>query len=336
MPVRVAINGFGRIGRCILRAGWNDPDIEFVHINDLTSNDMLAYLLGHDSVHRSWGDVSAVDGGLSINGTVIPTTAERDPKNLPWAERNVDVVLECTGVFRSRDAAAAHLDAGARKVVISAPGKNVDATIVVGVNDDNLDLETHHIVSNASCTTNCLAPTCKVLDDLVGIEHGLLTTVHAYTMNQQLLDSPHRGGKFRRSRAAAVNMVPTSTGAAKAIALVLPQLEGKLNGIAIRVPTPDGSLVDLTFTAGRNTSVDEINAAFAAAAAGPLAGILEATTEELVSSDIIGNPHSAIVDTKLTEVIGGNLVKVLVWYDNEWGFSNRMLSLGKLMGGLNQ
>jgi len=334
MAIRIAINGFGRTGRHVLRSSWGRDDIEFVHINDLTSDEMLAYLLHRDSVHRTWGtEIKAVDGGISIDGMIIPTSAERDPAKLPWKDAEVDVVLECTGVFTKRATAAAHLDAGAKKVIISAPAADVDATFVVGVNHDTYDAANHHVVSNASCTTNCLAPLAKVLDDTVGIERGLITTVHSYTMDQNLLDAPHRGGKFRRARAAAENMVPTSTGAAKAIGLVVPSLAGKLNGMAIRVPTPNVSLVDLVFTAGRDTSADELNEAISAAAAGPLKGVLQATDEPLVSSDLIGNPHSSIVDTGLTQVIDGNLVKVLSWYDNEWGFSNRMIDLAKILVG---
>ena len=333
MAVRVAINGFGRIGRNILRSAWSRDDIEFVHINDLTSDKMLAYLLHRDTVHGSWGNkVEAVEGGISIDGKVIATSAERDPANLPWAEKNIDVVLECTGVFTEGSKAQAHRDAGAKKVIISAPGKNIDGTFVIGVNDHEYEPENHHIVSNASCTTNCLAPVAKVLNDLVGIENGLMTTVHAYTMDQNLLDAPHRGGKFRRARAAAQNMVPTSTGAAKAIALVIPELEGKLNGMAIRVPTPDVSLIDLVFTANRKTTVEEVNQALQDAANGALAGVLDATYEPVVSSDMIGNPHSSIVDLSLTQVMDGNLVKVLSWYDNEMGFSNRMVNLALLLG----
>jgi glyceraldehyde 3-phosphate dehydrogenase len=333
MALRIAINGFGRIGRNVLRAGWNNPDIEFVHINDLTSDEMLAYLLHRDSVHRTWGEeISAVDGGISIDGTIVPTSSERDPANLPWSTREVDVVLECTGVFTSADAAGAHLTAGARKVIISAPGKAVDGTFVVGVNHDQYNAAEHHVVSNASCTTNCLAPMAKVLNDTVGIEKGLITTVHAYTMDQNLLDAPHRGGKFRRARAAALNMVPTSTGAAKAIALVVPELEGRLDGMAIRVPTADVSLVDLVFTSSRDTTVEEINAALTDAANGPMQGVLAVTSEPVVSSDMIGNPHSSTIDLPLTKVTHGNLVKVLSWYDNEWGFSNRMLDLARIVG----
>jgi glyceraldehyde 3-phosphate dehydrogenase len=329
MAIRVGINGFGRIGRMILRAGWNDPALEFVHINDLTSDDMLAYLLHRDSVHGTWGkEVKAVPGGISIDGKVVATSAERDPTKLPW--QGVDVVLECTGRFTDGAKAAAHRQAGARKVIISAPAKNVDATFVVGVNHQNYDGAKHHIVSNASCTTNCLAPLAKVLNDLCGIQSGLMTTVHSYTNDQNLLDLPHEN--VRRSRAAAVNMVPTSTGAAKAIGLVLPELAGKLDGYAIRVPTPNVSLVDLTFIAKRTVTAAEINDAIRAAAAGPMRGILEACEEEIVSGDVNGNPASSVADLELTTVIDGNLAKVYSWYDNEWGFSNRMLDLAKMVG----
>ena len=333
MAIRVAINGFGRIGRCVLRASWNDPDFEVVHINDLTSDETLAYLLKFDTVHGRFGEqVIAVDGGLSVDGTFIATSAERDPTKLPWAEKDIDVVLECTGVFTNRDQLAMHLQAGARKVVLSAPGKGMDATIVLGVNDHEIDLSKHHVVSNASCTTNCLAPTVKVLDQLVGIEKGMVTTVHSYTVSQNILDGAHK--KLRRGRAAAENMVPTSTGAAEALKLVLPHLEGKIHGMAVRVPTPDGSLIDLVFESKRDTTAEEINAAFVAAASGAMAGIMQASTDPLVSSDIVGNPHSSIVDLPLTTVMGGNQVKVLAWYDNEWGFSNRMVGLARLMGGM--
>lgn len=330
MAIRIAINGFGRIGRNVLRSAWNNDEFEFVHINDLTSDDMLAYLLTNDSVHGTWEQAEAVDGGIKVGDTVIPTTAERDPAKLPWADRNVDIVLECTGAFTDGNKARAHITAGAKKVIISAPGKNVDGTFVVGVNDDQVTGDMS-VVSNASCTTNCLAPLAKVLHETVGIENGTMTTVHAYTMDQNLLDAPHAKGKFRRARAAAVNMVPTSTGAATAIGLVYPKLAGKLDGMAIRVPTPDGSLVDLAFIAGRDTSVEELNAAVQEAAAGPLAGILGTAPQHAVSSDIIGNSHSSIVDTALTKVVGGRLVKMLTWYDNEWGFSCRMLDLAKIL-----
>jgi glyceraldehyde 3-phosphate dehydrogenase len=331
MALRIGINGFGRIGRNVLRAGWDQEGLEFVHLNDLTSADSLAYLLQHDSVHGGWKSVKAVDGGLEIDGRLVRVSAEREPGKLPWGEAGVDVVLECTGRFTEGPKAQPHRDAGAPKVIISAPASKVDATFVVGVNHGTYDRAAHHIVSNASCTTNCLAPLAKVLHETVGIERGLMTTVHSYTMDQNLLDAPHKD--FRRSRAAALNMVPTSTGAAKAIGLVLPAIAGRLNGVAIRVPTPNGSLVDLTFTAERPTTKEEINDALRAAAAGPLKGILEATDAPIVSSDIIGNPHSSIADLALTDVIGGTLVKVFAWYDNEWGFSNRMLDLARIMVG---
>lgn len=332
MPVRVAINGFGRIGRCVLRAAWNDPDIEFVHINDLTSDDMLAHLLKYDSVHGTFGPVvAAVEGGIQVGDTVIPTSAERDPTRLPWADRKVDVVLECTGVFRKRAAAAQHLTAGAAKVIISAPAVEPDYTVVMGVNDAGLTAE-HKIVSNASCTTNCLAPVAKVLHETFGITGGLMTTVHSYTMDQRLLDAPHKD--FRRARAAAANIVPTSTGAAKAVGLVLPELAGKLGGMAIRVPTPNVSLVDLVFTSEKPMTVEAINAAITEAAEGPLKGVLKASTAPLVSSDVVGDSHSSIFDLPLTAVMNDHQAKILTWYDNEWGFSARMVDLTKRLGEL--
>ncbi len=334
MPVRVALNGFGRIGRCVLRAGWDDPRIEFVHINDLTSDAMLAHLLANDSVHGRFGPaVSAVDGGLDIGGKLVATSAERDPNKLPWGDLGVDVVLECTGVFRTRAKAAMHLDAGARRVVISAPAKDdVDLTVCMGVNDDDLRPE-HRVLSNASCTTNCLAPFAKVLDAEFGIEAGLMTTIHSYTMDQNLLDAPHPSD-FRRARAAALSMVPTSTGAAKAVGKVLPQLNGKLNGMAIRVPTPNVSMVDLVFNTRKDVSVDAINGALSAAAAGPLAGILGVSDAPLVSTDLVGNANSSTIDLPLTQTMGPRLAKVLSWYDNEWGFSNRMLDLTRKLADL--
>ncbi len=334
MALRIAINGFGRIGRNILRAAWNRDDIEFVHINDLTSDEMLAYLLRRDSVHRTFEqEISHVDGGLRIGDKTIPTSSERDPSNLPWKASEVDVVLECTGVFTNAEKAKVHLEAGAGKVLISAPAKgDVDGTFVYGVNHQDYDKENHKVISCASCTTNCLAPFAKVLHETVGIERGLMTTIHSYTMDQNLLDAPHPGGKFRRARAAALNIVPTSTGAAKAIGLVLPALKGRLNGMAVRVPAPNVSAVDLTFDAGRETTVQELNEAMIAAANGPLKGVLATTTEPIVSSDIIGNPNSSIVDLPLTSVIDGRFVKVFSWYDNEWGFSNRMIDMALVMG----
>lgn len=327
MPIRVAINGFGRIGRCVFRAGFSDPEIEFVHINDLTDDKTLAHLLKYDSVHGRFESPTAVDGGIKVGDTVIATSAIKDPGQLPWAASNIDVVLECTGFFRTSEGAQKHIDAGAKKVIISAPAKSSDVrTIVVGVNDGDLEAG-DAIVSNASCTTNCLAPVAKVLDEVFGIESGLMTTVHAFTGDQKLVDAPH--SDLRRGRAAAVSMVPTSTGAAKAVALVLPQLKGKLNGMAIRVPTPNVSLVDLSFNTREPISKDAINDALTAAAEGPLKGILAISKEPLVSVDLCGNPNSSIVDVSLTEVQGENFGKILSWYDNEWGFSNRMLTLTK-------
>ena len=326
MPIRIAINGFGRIGRNILRSSWKRDDVEVVHINDRNETGMLAYLLHRDSVHGTWGnEIKHVDGGISIDGKFISASRTSDPLELPWADLGVDVVLECTGAFTQREGAALHLQAGARKVLISAPGKGVDCTLVYGVNHTAYDPDTHDVVSNASCTTNCLAPVVKALDEACGIEHGLVTTVHSYTLSQNLLDAPHRGGKFRRARAAAVNIVPTSTGAAKAIGVVMPEMAGKLNGLAIRVPTPNISLIDLVFRSERDTSKEAINEALSAAANGALAGVLEASNDELVSSDLVGNPHSSIADLSMTSVIDGRMVKVLSWYDNEWGFSNRMV-----------
>ncbi|MEE2750575.1 MAG: type I glyceraldehyde-3-phosphate dehydrogenase [Myxococcota bacterium] len=334
MSVRVAINGFGRIGRCVLRTAWNDPEIEFVHINDLTGDPLLAHLLSNDSVHGRFDvPVSAVEGGLQIGDKVVPTSAEPDPSKLPWSESSVDVVLECTGRFTARDKAQQHIDAGASKVIISAPASGADATICVGVNDETLDAEQHHVISNASCTTNCLSPVAKVLNDEFGIVRGLMTTVHSYTMDQNLLDAPHAKGDFRRARAAALNMVPTSTGAAKAVGLVLPELNGKLNGMAIRVPTANVSLVDLVVELEQGTSAEGINAALAQAANGKMRGVLEASCEPLVSGDLIGNPHSSIVDTQLTMMSGSNQAKLLSWYDNEWGFSNRLVDLVRILFG---
>ena len=332
MPVRVAINGFGRIGRCVFRAAWNDPDIEVVHINDLTNDDMLAHLLKYDSVHGVFpSEVAAVDGGISVDGTLVPTSAERDPSRLPWSDRQVDVVLECTGVFRKRAQAAQHLDAGAQRVVISAPATDPDYTVVLGVNDAGLAPE-HRIISNASCTTNCIAPVVKVLHETFGITGGLMTTVHSYTMDQRLLDAPHKD--FRRARAAAANIVPTTTGAAAAVGKVYPALAGRLGGMAIRVPTPNVSLVDLVFTTENPVTIDSINAAIEAAAAGPMRGILRASSAPIVSSDLMGDSHSSIFDLPLTAVMGAHQAKILTWYDNEAGFSARMVDLAKRVGGL--
>ena len=332
MSIRIALNGFGRIGRNILRAAWNDPDIAFVHINDLTNDTTLAHLLKYDSVHGTFPpDVTVVDGGISIDGTIISTSDCRDPSDLPWAEKSVDIVLECTGIFRSQDTAGKHIQAGAKKVIISAPAKDPDRTICVGVNDADLQ-SSDVIISNASCTTNCLAPVVKVLDKVFGLENGLITTVHSYTMDQRLLDAPH--SDLRRGRAAASNMVPTTTGAAKAVGLVLPELNGKLNGMAIRVPTPNVSLVDLVFQSTRPVTSESINAALKEAAENDLKGVLGYSDLPLVSSDFVGDPNSSIVDGPSTQTMGENRAKVIAWYDNEWGFSNRMIDLAKKVAAL--
>jgi glyceraldehyde 3-phosphate dehydrogenase len=327
MSVRVGINGFGRIGRNVFRAAQAaGADIDWVAVNDLTDNETLAHLLRYDSILGPYpGTVELSDEGLVVDGKQIIVCEERDPAALPWGDLGVDVVLESTGFFTKRDAAAKHLEAGAKKVVISAPATDEDITVVLGVNFDRYDPNSHDVISNASCTTNCLAPFAKVVHEAVGIEHGLMTTIHAYTADQNLQDGPHKD--LRRARAAAINLVPTSTGAAKAVGLVLPELNGRLHGFAVRAPVPTGSLVDLTFVASRETTVDEVNAAFAAAADGPLQGILQYTEDPIVSSDIVGNPHSSIVDGQLTAVMQGTMVKVVGWYDNEWGYSNRCVDI---------
>jgi glyceraldehyde 3-phosphate dehydrogenase len=328
MPVRVGINGFGRIGRNVFRAAQAaNADIEWVAANDLTDSKTLAQLLKYDSIlGRYPGEVEATDDGIRVDGKELKVLAERDPGALPWGDLGVDVVIESTGFFTDRESAAKHLDAGAKKVMISAPAKGEDVTVVLGVNFDAYDKDKHDVVSNASCTTNCLAPFAKVVNDAIGIKHGLMTTIHAYTSDQNLQDAPHRD--LRRARAAAINLVPTSTGAAKAVGLVLPELNGKLHGFAVRAPVPTGSVVDLTFEAQRETSVDEVNAAFKAKAdQGDLAGILRYTEDPIVSTDIVGDPFSSIVDGQLTAVIDGTLVKVVSWYDNEWGYSNRCVDL---------
>ena len=334
MAIRVGINGFGRIGRLVLRAaaeaGRND--IEIVGINDLGSVETNAHLLRYDSVHgRFPGEVTVNGDSLDLGAGAIKATAERDPAKLPWKDLGVDVALECTGIFAKREAAAAHLDAGARRVLISAPAVGADLTVVYGVNHDQLDAS-HEVVSNASCTTNCLAPVAKVLNDAIGIERGFMTTIHSYTGDQPVLDTlhsdPHRG------RAAAMSMIPTSTGAARAVGLVLPELAGKLDGTAIRVPTPNVSLIDFTFTTVRETSIDEINDAIKAAADGPMNGILAVVDSPLVSMDFNHDPASSSFDLGQTQVIEGRFVRVLSWYDNEWGFSNRMSDVAVLLGGL--
>jgi glyceraldehyde 3-phosphate dehydrogenase len=326
MSTKVAINGFGRIGRLFLRAvAKQGAAIEVVAVNDLTDAATLAHLLKYDSVHGVWpGEITHTDDTLTFEGKTIKVLSAPDVKTLPWRELEADVVVECTGRFTERAQASLHLDQGARKVLISAPAKDPDITVVVGVNDADYDPARHHIISNASCTTNCLAPAVKVLSDSFGIEQGFMTTVHAYTNDQRILDLPHKD--LRRARAAALSVIPTSTGAAKAIGLVLPELKGKLDGFALRVPVPDGSAVDLVLTLKQEATVEEINAAFKAAAEGPLAGVLRYTDEPLVSSDIVGDPHSSIFDSALTMVMGRQ-VKVVLWYDNEWGFSSRMVDL---------
>jgi glyceraldehyde 3-phosphate dehydrogenase len=327
MSVRVGINGFGRIGRNVVRAAKAaGADIDWVAVNDLTDPKTLAHLFKYDSVLGPYkGTVEVTDGGIAIDGDEIKVLAERDPAALPWGDLGTDVVLESTGFFTKRDDAAKHLDGGAKKVVISAPASGEDITLVLGVNFDDYDKDSHDVISNASCTTNCLAPFAKVANDTVGIKHGLMTTIHAYTGDQMLQDGPHRD--LRRARAAAVNLVPASTGAAKAVGLVLPELQGKLSGFAMRAPVITGSVVDLTFEASRATSVEELNAAFKAAADGELSGILQYTEDPIVSTDIVSNPHSSIVDGLLTSVIDDTLVKVVSWYDNEWGYSNRCVDV---------
>jgi glyceraldehyde 3-phosphate dehydrogenase len=328
MPVRVGINGFGRIGRNVFRAAQAaNADIEWVAVNDLTDSKTLAHLLKYDSVLGPYkGDVEATDTGLRVDGNELKVLAERDPGALPWGELGVDVVIESTGFFTDRENAAKHIEAGAKKVLISAPAKGDDLTVVLGVNFDKYDSSKHEVISNASCTTNCLAPFAKVVNDAIGIKHGLMTTIHAYTADQNLQDAPHKD--LRRARAAAINLVPTSTGAAKAVGLVLPELNGKLHGFAVRAPVPTGSVVDLTFEAERETSVEEVNEAFKAKSdTGDLAGILRYTEDPLVSTDIVGDPFSSIVDGGLTAVIDGTMVKVVSWYDNEWGYSNRIVDL---------
>ena len=330
MALRVAINGFGRIGRMVFRAAMKEQGIEIVALNDLTDAKTLAHLLKYDSVHgRFDGTVESTENEIVVNGKAIRVYAVRNPAELPWSDLKVDLVLESTGLFTARDKAALHLQAGAKKVIISAPATDPDLTIVVGVNDSMYDASRHHIVSNASCTTNCLAPVAKVLNDSFGIEKGLMTTIHSYTNDQNILDLPHKD--LRRARAAALSMIPTSTGAAKAVSLVLPELKGKLDGFAIRVPTPNVSVVDLTCTLKKTTDAAAVNAALKAAAEGPLTGILGYSDEELVSIDFNGCPLSSIVDGRNTKVIEGNMLKVLSWYDNEVGFSNRVIDLIKIM-----
>jgi len=331
MGVKIGINGFGRIGRVIMRAAQRKgADLDFIAVNDLTDAQTLAHLLKYDSVHgRFPGTVQAKDGGIVVNGKEIKVLAIKEPAQLPWKELGVEVVMECTGLFRERDKAAKHLEAGAKKVIISAPAKGPDITIVMGVNHQEYDPNTHHIISNASCTTNCLAPVAKVILDNFGIQRGLMNTIHAYTNDQMILDLPHKD--LRRARAAALSMIPTTTGAAAAVSLVLPQLKGKLDGMSLRVPTPNVSVVDLVAEMEKETSVDAVNAAFKKASEGELKGILGYTEEPLVSVDFNGNELSSIVDALSTTVIEGRMVKVLAWYDNEMGYSTRMVDLAQFI-----
>jgi glyceraldehyde 3-phosphate dehydrogenase len=330
MAIAVGINGFGRIGRLVFRAAQG-KDIQIVGINDLTDAGTLAHLLKYDSIHGHYpGKVEAAEGAIIVDGTKIPVSAERDPAKLPWKSLGAKLVIESTGHFADRAGSSKHLDAGAERVIISAPAKDPDVTIVLGVNTDDYDPSKHFIVSNASCTTNCLGPVAKILNDEYGLESGWMTTIHAYTNDQVTLDFPH--SDLRRARAAALSMIPTSTGAARAIGLVLPTLKGKLDGYAMRVPTADVSVVDLSVKLGKSTDADAINAAMRTAAEGPLKGVLQYTDEPLVSIDFLGNPHSSILDGLSTKVMDGNFAKVLSWYDNEWGYSNRVVDLALLMG----
>jgi glyceraldehyde 3-phosphate dehydrogenase len=333
-PVKVGINGFGRIGRNLFRAAHeSDADIDIVAVNDITDNATLAHLLKYDSIlGRFPGEVTEGGGSITVDGKEIKVFEERDPADLPWGDVGVDVVIESTGLFTKRDDAKKHLDAGAKKVIISAPATEPDVTVALGVNfERDYDAENHHIISNASCTTNCLAPLAKTLHEAVGIEHGLMTTIHAYTADQRLQDMPHKD--MRRARAANLNLIPTTTGAAKAVGLVLPELEGKLNGFSMRAPVPTGSVVDLVATVSRDTDTEEVNAAMKAAADGPLAGILAYTEDEIVSTDIVKDPHSSIFDAGQTMVMEKRMVKAVAWYDNEWGYSNRVVELAtKVLG----
>jgi glyceraldehyde 3-phosphate dehydrogenase len=330
MALKVGINGFGRIGRNAFRAAHaRGADIDWVGVNDITDTETLAHLLKYDSILGPFpGEVEATETGILVDGKELRVLAERDPAALPWSDLGAEVVIESTGLFTARDDASKHLEAGARKVIISAPAKEPDVTLALGVNDDAYDADQHHVISNASCTTNCLAPVARVLHDAIGIEHGVMTTIHAYTADQRLQDAPHKD--LRRARAAAANLVPTSTGAAKAIGLVIPELDGKLNGISVRAPVITGSVVDLVCTVERPTSVEEVNQAFGERAdSGPLEGILQYTEDPIVSSDIVNSPYSSVFDAGLTMVIDERLVKVVAWYDNEWGYSNRLIDLAE-------
>jgi glyceraldehyde 3-phosphate dehydrogenase len=330
MALKAGINGFGRIGRNVFRAAHAaGADIDWVGVNDITDNETLAHLLKYDSILGPFpGEVEATENGIVVDGDELRVFAERDPAALPWSDVGADVVIESTGLFTKREDAAKHLDAGAKKVIISAPATGPDVTLVLGVNDDAYDPQEHHVISNASCTTNCLGPVAKVLHDALGIERGIMTTIHAYTADQRLQDAPHKD--LRRARAAAANLVPTSTGAAKAIGLVVPELDGKLNGIAVRAPVINGSVVDLVCEVGRSTTKEEVNEAFASKAdTGSLEGILQYNEDPIVSSDIVRSPYSSVFDAPLTMVIDERLVKVVAWYDNEWGYSNRVVDLAQ-------
>ena len=331
MAYQVGINGFGRIGRNVFRAALNNPEINIVAVNDLTDAKTLAHLLKYDSVHGILdAEVKADGDAIIVNGKRIQVLAERNPADLPWGKMGIEIVVESTGIFTAKEKAEAHIQAGAKKVIISAPATGEDVTIVLGVNEDKYDPKSHHVVSNASCTTNCLAPFVKVLNDSFGVKRGMMTTVHSYTNDQQILDLPHKD--LRRARAAAENIIPTTTGAAKAVGLVLPELQGKLNGFSLRVPTPNVSVTDLVAELDKSVTAEEINDALKTAAAGPMKGILDFSDEPLVSKDYNGNPHSSIVDGLSTMVIEGNMVKVASWYDNEWGYSNRVVDLAVFMG----
>lgn len=331
MAIKLGINGFGRIGRMVFRAAMSDPDFEIVAVNATTDPASLAHLLKYDSVHGRWdATIQAEENALLVNGRKVRILSDRDPNNLKWGEYGAEVVIESTGKFRSRETAGIHLKNGAKKVIITAPGKDEDVTIVMGVNEEVYDSDKHSVISNASCTTNCLAPVVKVLHQEFGIEQGLMTTVHSYTNDQKNLDNPHKD--LRRARACATSIIPTSTGAAKAVALVIPELKGKLNGLALRVPTPNVSVVDFVATLKKEVTAEEVNAALKKAAEGPLKGILEYTEEPLVSIDFVGHPASSIVDGLSTMVVGDRTVKVLAWYDNEWGYSCRVVDLARLVG----
>ncbi|MEE8377101.1 MAG: type I glyceraldehyde-3-phosphate dehydrogenase [Candidatus Aminicenantaceae bacterium] len=331
MPIKVGINGFGRIGRNVFRAAFNDPDIEIVAVNDITDAATLAHLLKYDSVLGIFdADVHASDNAIITNNQSVKVLAERDPGNLPWKDLGVSIVIEATGLFRKKPDASKHIDSGgAQKVIISAPAVDPDVTLVLGVNNEAYDSENHHIISNASCTTNCLAPPTKVLNDIFGIEKAFMTTIHAYTSDQRILDQPH--SDLRRARAAAVSQIPTTTGAAKAVGLVIPEMNGKIDGIAIRIPTANVSVVDLVALLSQNTTAEDVNDAFRTAAQGKMNGILAVEDKPLVSVDFMANPHSSIIDSQFTRITDGNLVKVLAWYDNEWGYSSRLVDLVKFI-----